>query len=58
MHKYVFRFLFHISTDIKHLFKAKYDAFESNENPMCALCARIHFVQGPDERSNYIIDVH
>ena len=53
MHKYYFRFLSHISTDIKHLFRVRYDVFD-----LCALYARNDFVQRTEEKSNHVIDVH
>ena len=57
-HRYYFRFISHISTDIKHIFRVKYDVFDFDEDPMRALYARIDFVQRTEERSNYNIDVH
>ena len=58
IHKYYFRFLSLISIDIKNFFRVKYDVLDFYENPMCALYARIDFVQRTEERSNYVIDVH
>ena len=45
IHKHYFRFLSLISTDIKHFFRVKCDIFDFYENTMCALYARIDFVQ-------------
>ena len=58
IHKYYFRFFSLVSIDIKHFFRVKYDIFDFYENSMCALYARVDFVQRTKERSNYVIDAH